>query len=171
MNVRPIKSCPTTFDLFKSRGRNLGCSVGNEYHCMVNEQKREVEFCLSRSWIQPDHCPEYISFASQIDQYACNRSKGVCPPIVYWSNTSFSSTSLHRLLMTCFISQLIRYAKASTKYTDFVLRARRLSDKFLSQGYVCDRLTSSLRKFYGRFGELVIHNDVPLSRMVDDILA
>nr|ALK82329.1 copper/zinc superoxide dismutase [Pinctada fucata] len=49
-----------------------------------------------------------------------------------------------------FISQLIRYARASTKYTDFVLRAGRLSDKHLSQGYVCDRLTSSLRKFYGR---------------------
>ncbi|KAK3097484.1 hypothetical protein FSP39_010037 [Pinctada imbricata] len=70
-----------------------------------------------------------------------------------------------------FISQLIRYARASTKYTDFVLRARRLSDKLLSQGYVCDRLTSSLRKFYGRCGELVIHYDVPLSRMVDDILS
>ena len=70
-----------------------------------------------------------------------------------------------------FISQLIRYARASTKYTDFVLRARRLSDKLLSQGYVCDRLTSSLRKFYGRYGELVIHYDVPLSRMVDDILS
>ncbi|KAK3083072.1 hypothetical protein FSP39_013191 [Pinctada imbricata] len=66
-----------------------------------------------------------------------------------------------------FISQLIRYARASTKYTDFVLRARRLSDKLLSQGYVCDRLTSSLRKFYGRYGELVIHYDVPLSRMVE----
>ncbi|KAK3100125.1 hypothetical protein FSP39_015107, partial [Pinctada imbricata] len=70
-----------------------------------------------------------------------------------------------------FISQLIRYARASTKYTDFVLRARRLSDKLLSQGYVCDRLTWSLRKFYGRYGELVIHYDVPLSRMVDDILS
>ncbi|KAK3086536.1 hypothetical protein FSP39_019855 [Pinctada imbricata] len=68
-----------------------------------------------------------------------------------------------------FISQLIRYARASTKYTDFVLRARRLSDKLLSQGYVCDRLSSSLRKFYGRYGELVINYDVPLSRMVDDI--
>ncbi|KAK3098720.1 hypothetical protein FSP39_022388 [Pinctada imbricata] len=64
-----------------------------------------------------------------------------------------------------FISQLIRYARISTKYTDFVLRARRLSDKLLSQGYVCNRLTSSLRKFYGRYGELVIHYDVPLSRM------
>ncbi|KAK3108652.1 hypothetical protein FSP39_012601 [Pinctada imbricata] len=54
-----------------------------------------------------------------------------------------------------FISQLIRYARASTKYTDFVLRARRLSDKILSQGYVCNRLKSSLKKFYGQYGENV----------------
>ncbi|KAK3084462.1 hypothetical protein FSP39_013931 [Pinctada imbricata] len=66
-----------------------------------------------------------------------------------------------------FISQLIRYVRASTNYTDFALGARRLSDKLLIQGYVCDRLTSSLRKFYGGYGELVIHYDVPLSRMVD----
>ncbi|KAK3095997.1 hypothetical protein FSP39_021826 [Pinctada imbricata] len=67
------------------------------------------------------------------------------------------------------ISQLIRYARASTKYMASVLRARRLSDKLLSQGYVCDRLTSSLRKFYGRYGELVIHYVVPLSRMIPNI--
>ncbi|KAK3084759.1 hypothetical protein FSP39_018399 [Pinctada imbricata] len=69
------------------------------------------------------------------------------------------------------IETSIRYARASTKYTDFVLRARRLSDKLLSKGCVSDRLTSSLRKFYGRYGELVMHYDVPLSRMVDDILS
>ncbi|KAK3098729.1 hypothetical protein FSP39_022488 [Pinctada imbricata] len=56
-----------------------------------------------------------------------------------------------------FISQLMRYARASTKYTDFVLRARRLSDKLQSQGYVCDRLTSSLRK-----RREVISNKTPL---------
>ncbi|KAK3108389.1 hypothetical protein FSP39_006905 [Pinctada imbricata] len=60
-----------------------------------------------------------------------------------------------------FISQLIRFARASTKYTDFVLRARRLSDKLLIQGYVCDRLTSSLRKFYGRYGELTMMSHSP----------
>ncbi|KAK3088853.1 hypothetical protein FSP39_024607 [Pinctada imbricata] len=51
--------------------------------------------------------------------------------------------------------------------SSLVMRARRLSTKLLSHGYVCDRLTSSLRKFYGRYGELVIHYNVPLSRMAD----
>ncbi|KAK3089982.1 hypothetical protein FSP39_008185 [Pinctada imbricata] len=81
----------------------------------------------------------------------------ICENLIIASLQTFLfrvATSLHRLL----ISQLIRYARASTKYTDFVLRARL-------------GLTSSLRKFYGRYGELVIHYDVPLSRMVDDILS
>ncbi|KAK3090700.1 hypothetical protein FSP39_013852 [Pinctada imbricata] len=36
-----------------------------------------------------------------------------------------------------FVSRLVRYAGAGARCTDFVLRARRLSDKLLSQGYVC----------------------------------
>ena len=53
----------------------------------------------------------------------------------------------------CFISQLIRYARASSSYQCFILRAVRLSNKLLGQGYVKERLRSSLRKFYGRNGE------------------
>ena len=53
-----------------------------------------------------------------------------------------------------FISQLIRYARASSSYECFILRAVRLSNKLLGQGYVKERLRSSLRKFYGRYGVL-----------------
>ncbi|KAK3083912.1 hypothetical protein FSP39_005205 [Pinctada imbricata] len=70
-----------------------------------------------------------------------------------------------------FVSQLMRYARAGTKCADFVLRAGRLSDGLLGQGCVCDRLASSLGKFYGRCGELVMQDDVPLSRVVDDVLS
>ena len=38
-----------------------------------------------------------------------------------------------------FISQLIRYARACSSYECFILRAVRLSNKFLGQGYVKDR--------------------------------
>ena len=48
-----------------------------------------------------------------------------------------------------FISQLIRYARTCSSYECFVLRAVRLSNKLLGQGYVKERLKSSLRKFYG----------------------
>ena len=49
-----------------------------------------------------------------------------------------------------YISQLIRYTIACRKYTDFVYRAKLLTDKLLKQGYVVTRLISSLQKFYGR---------------------
>ena len=46
-----------------------------------------------------------------------------------------------------FISKLIRYARASSSYECFILRVVRLSNKLLGQGYVRERLRSSLRKF------------------------
>ena len=52
----------------------------------------------------------------------------------------------------------------------FILRAMRLSNKLLGQGYVKERLKSSLRKFYGRYWDLPKQYEVPLSRMLHDIL-
>ena len=69
-----------------------------------------------------------------------------------------------------FISQLIRYARACSSYECFILRAVRLSSKLLGQGYVMERLKSSLRKFYGRYGDLIKHYEVSLSQMLHDIL-
>ena len=69
-----------------------------------------------------------------------------------------------------FISQLIRYARACSSYECFILRAARLSSKLLRQGYVIGRLKSSLRKFYGRYGDLIKHYEVSLSQMLHDIL-
>ena len=69
-----------------------------------------------------------------------------------------------------FISQLIRYAKACSSYECFILRAARLSSKLLGQGHVREHLKSSLRKFYGRYGDLIKHYEVPLSQMLHVIL-
>ena len=69
-----------------------------------------------------------------------------------------------------FISQLIRYARACSSYECFILRAARLSSELLRQGYVMERLESSLRKFYGRYGDLIKHYEVSLSQMLHDIL-
>ena len=46
-----------------------------------------------------------------------------------------------------FISQLIWYVRDCSSYECFILRAARLSSKLLRQGYVMERLKSSLRKF------------------------
>ena len=64
-----------------------------------------------------------------------------------------------------FISQLIRYARACSSYECFILRAARLSSKLPGRGYVRERLKSSLRKFYGRCGDLVKHYKVSLSQI------
>ena len=60
-----------------------------------------------------------------------------------------------------FISQLIRYARDCSSYECFILRAARLSCKLLGQRYVMERLKSSLRMFYGRYGDRIKHYEVP----------
>ena len=67
-------------------------------------------------------------------------------------------------------SQLIRYARASLSCECFILRAVWLFNKLLGQGYVKERLRSSLRKFYGRYGDLIKQYEAPLFRMLHDIL-
>ena len=69
-----------------------------------------------------------------------------------------------------FISQLIRYARVCPSYECFILRATRVSNKLLEQGYVKERLKSSLRKFYRRYGDLIKQYEVSLSQMLNDIL-
>ena len=64
------------------------------------------------------------------------------------------------------ISQLIRYARACSSYEFLFLRAEHLSSKLLGQGYVMEHLKSSLRKFYGRYGDLIKHYEVSLSQML-----
>ena len=69
-----------------------------------------------------------------------------------------------------FISQPIRYARTCSSHECFILRAVRLSNKLLGQGYIKERLKSSLRKSYGRYGDLTKQYYVLLSRMLNDIL-
>ena len=54
----------------------------------------------------------------------------------------------------------------------FILRAVRLFNRLLRQGYVHvkERLRLSLRKFYVRYGDLVKQYEVPISRTLHDIL-
>ena len=63
-----------------------------------------------------------------------------------------------------FISQLMRYARACSLYECFSLKATRLSNNFFEHGYVKERLKSSLKKFYGRYGDLFKQYEV-LSQM------
>ena len=91
--------------------------------------------------------------------------------IFHITNNPFLSSNIPSLpAYGVFISQVIRYARACSSYGCFLLRAARLSSKLLRQGYVMERLKSSLRKFYGRYGDLIKYYEVSLSKMLHDIL-
>ena len=54
-----------------------------------------------------------------------------------------------------YASQLIRYARCCSNYSDFLLRHRALVTRLLSQGYKVNRLSNTFKKFYGRHTDLV----------------
>ena len=54
-----------------------------------------------------------------------------------------------------FVSQLVRYSRASTRYVDFINRSSELVSKLIGQGYVLPRLRAAFKNFYGRHHNLV----------------
>ena len=54
-----------------------------------------------------------------------------------------------------YASQLIRYARCCSNYSDFLLCYRALVTRLLSQGYKVNRLSNIFKKFYGRHMDLV----------------
>ena len=54
-----------------------------------------------------------------------------------------------------YVSQLIRYARCCSNYSEFLLRHRALVTRLLSQGYKVNRLSNTFKKFYGRHTDLV----------------
>ena len=68
-----------------------------------------------------------------------------------------------------YISQLIRYARASSKYSDFIERHRYLRDRLLDQGYEEIRLKRSLSKFCFRYRSLVDKYLVSAKTIITDL--
>ena len=62
----------------------------------------------------------------------------------------------------------IRYSRASGCYLDFVKRHQFLSRKLINQGYVKVRLVLFLKKFIGRYQELVDKYSVSTSQIIQD---
>ena len=54
-----------------------------------------------------------------------------------------------------YASQLIRYARCCSSYSDFLIRHRALVKRLLSQDYKVNRLSNTFKKFYGRHTDLV----------------
>jgi hypothetical protein len=70
-----------------------------------------------------------------------------------------------------YISQLIRYARACLTYDQFLIRGSLLTKTLMSQGFLQSRLQAALRKFYGRYNDLVCKCNLPLSQMQSDVVS
>ena len=67
-----------------------------------------------------------------------------------------------------YISQLIRYARCCSHYEDFRYRHKCPVDRLLSQGYRALSLEKSLKKFYGRYQDLIEKYQRSVNVMVND---
>ena len=67
-----------------------------------------------------------------------------------------------------YISQLIRYARASCNYSDFLKRHLHLRNRLLDQGYKKIRLIRSLKKFIFRYQDLVEIYSVSAETIISD---
>ena len=67
-----------------------------------------------------------------------------------------------------YISQLIRYARASSNYSDFLKRHLYLKNRLLEQGYKQILLIRSLKKFIFRYQELVEIYSVSAETIIND---
>ena len=65
---------------------------------------------------------------------------------------------------------MIRYSRAYVSYQDFLDRGLLLTRKLLNQGFLSVKLTSSLRKSYGRHHDLVDRYGISVSQMTMDML-
>ena len=73
--------------------------------------------------------------------------------IINFPNMSSNIPAAHAY--GAYISQLIRYARASSNYSDFLKRHLHLRNRLLDQGYKKIRLIRSIKKFIFRYQDLV----------------
>jgi hypothetical protein len=67
-----------------------------------------------------------------------------------------------------YISQLIRYARTSSNYSDFLKRHLHLKNRLLDQGYNKIRLIRSLEKLRFRYQDLVEIYSVSAEKIIND---
>ena len=65
-----------------------------------------------------------------------------------------------------YTSQLIRYARCCSQYSDFSARHKTLVERLLSQGYKSNRLSNTFKKFYDRYNELIGKYNVSLPNLL-----
>ena len=70
-----------------------------------------------------------------------------------------------------YISQRIRFARASSNFSDFNCRNKALAAKLLRQGYRCFKLRKSFSKFYRRQSTLVEKYSISLKTLLQQCIS
>ena len=87
---------------------------------------------------------------------------------VHMVNFPFMSSNIPSAPTYCvYASQLIRYARCSSNYSDFLSRHRAL----VSQGYKVNRLSNTVQKLYGRDTDLVGQDKKNVSQVFADSIS
>ena len=118
------------------------------------------------------------SFASFLDLYLEFDDSGQLSTIIYDKRDDFNFKIINfpnkcsnipaSPAYGVYISQLIRYARASSNYSDFLKRHLYLRNRLLDQGYKMIRLIRSLIKFIFRYQYLVEKYSVSAETIIND---
>jgi len=68
-----------------------------------------------------------------------------------------------------YMSQLILYSRTCNSYQDFLHRSVLLTRNLLSQGFIKNKLRSTLKMFFGRYHHLTLPNRISVTTMANDI--
>ena len=128
--------------------------------------------------LEVNETTDTASFASFLDLYLQFDDSGQLSTKIYDKRDDFNFKIINFPNMSSnipaspacgvYISQLIRYARASSNYSDFLKRHLHLRNRLLDQGYLKIRLIRSLKKFIFRYQNLVEIYSVSAETKIND---
>ena len=139
----------------------------NLSYCYIDDlisfnNKRCKEFI---SDIYPKETTESTSVASYLDLlFTRDRSNNITTKLYdkrdafgfHIVNLPFMSSNIPSApAYGVYASQLVRYARCCSSYSDFLIHHRALAKRLLSQGYKVNCFSNTFKKFYGRHTDLV----------------
>ena len=120
-----------------------------------------------------DHHASYLDLLLKYDYFHCLQVK------LYDKMDDFNFNIVNFPLLSSnipqspayvfFVSQLIRYARASSLYDDFITRSQLLSSKLVKQGFTRNRLIATFKKLYDRHNVLVDRFKVSVTNIIIDL--
>jgi hypothetical protein len=135
-------------------------------HCITN-QLRDVNTICRRSWYIAAYIWKIYDFKIEVITFIINFSTELTT-VVKFEVKKWCGLYFHFPAYGVYISQLIRYAMASSNYSDFLKCHLYLRNRLLYQGYKKTCLIRSLEKFIFRYQDLVEKYSVSAETIIND---